>query len=118
MDPTPPDVERTVAMINLAMAALVAAGSYPLFTGQVPRNRSFGLRTAKSLASDTAWVRANRILAEHLLGAAALIAVISGLSMLGLMPGPEAWHDDVIMYITPTGLLLAGGTAWLRHTRD
>jgi len=118
MEGTPPDVEHTVAIINLGLAVLCASIAYPLFTGMVTRNKLFGFRTTKSMASDEAWYEANRLLATCLFVGASVIAVINGFYLAWGFPLPEAMHDDLLMYSTPVGLLVSGGVAWLLHQRD
>ena len=41
-----------------AVALLLAA--FPLALGLIPRNRFFGIRTATTMADDSAWYRVNR----------------------------------------------------------
>ncbi len=112
------DVVHTVAMINLGLALLCSSMAYPLFTGMVGRNKLFGFRTTKSLASDEAWFRANRLLATCLFAGSTAIIVINGLYMAWGLPAPVAWHDDIIMYSTPVGLMLSGLVAYGLHARD
>lgn len=118
MEAMPPDLERSVASINLIMAVLCSAVAYPLWSGMVPRNRMFGLKTAKSLASDQAWYAANKLLGVCVMVAASAIAALNGVYLAVGFPLPLAWHDDLLMYSTPIGLALAGGLAWLLHQRS
>jgi len=118
MEGTPPDVERTVAIINLGLAVLCASIAYPLWSGMVARNKLFGFRTVRSMASDEAWYKANRLFATCLFVGASAIAVINGIYVVWGFPLPEALHDDLLMYSTPVGLLASGGVAWLLHQRD
>lgn len=39
---------------------IIFIGTIPLILGLIPRNRIYGIRLAKTLASDEAWYRANR----------------------------------------------------------
>jgi hypothetical protein len=118
MEPIPADLERSVATVNLIMAVLFSSVAYPLWAGMVPRNRMFGLRTTKSLASDQAWYAANKLLAVCVMVAASTIAALNGAYLSFGLPLPAAWHDDLLMYSTPIGLALAGGVAWLLHRRS
>ncbi len=112
------DVERTVAMANLGIAALSSAMAYPLFRGMVARNGYFGFRTAKSMASDQAWLQANRLFASCLMVGASIIAVLNGAYVVWGFPLPTALHDDVLMYSAPVGLMASGLVAWLLHQRQ
>lgn len=118
MEGLPADIERTVAVINLGLAVLCATMAYPLWAGMVPRNKLFGFRTAKSMASDAAWLRANRLAANCLFVGASAIAVINGVYLAWGFPLPAAIHDDLLMYSTPVGLMASALVAWLLHQRD
>jgi hypothetical protein len=118
MEALTPELMRSVAMINLGMAVLCAVGAYPLFTGMVPRNGVFGLRSKKSMASDEAWVRANRIGGACVLVGAVLIALLNGAQLGWGLPVPAAILDELLLYSAPGGLLAAAVIAWVLHQRD
>jgi hypothetical protein len=117
MQAPPPDLERSIASVNLIMAVLCASLAYPLWAGMVPRNGMFGLRTAKSLADDPSWYAANRLLGVCLLVGASAIAALNGVYLVLGLPLPAAWHDGLLMFSTPVALVLSGGAAWLLHLR-
>jgi hypothetical protein len=112
------DTDRTVAMLNVAMAVLFAAMSYPLLVGMVPRNKHFGFRTSKSMASDEAWNQANRLAGRCVLVGAGLIAALNAAYLLTGLPLPSGASAQLVMYSAPVGLLGSGLAAWLLHQRD
>ena len=52
---------RVVSVLLLLVNLPLIIYFVPLATGRVARNKTYGYRTATSLASDEAWYRANRI---------------------------------------------------------
>jgi hypothetical protein len=118
MEALTPDLARSVAIVNLIMAVLCSTLAYPLVVGMIPRNRMYGLRSRKSLASDQAWYRANRLGGTCVVVGASVIAALNGSYMVWGLPLPQAVSGHIIMYSTPVGLLGAAAVAWLLHLRD
>jgi uncharacterized membrane protein len=79
----------------LVPAALIILVSIPLVFGIIPRNRFYGIRTAKTLSDDGAWRKSNRF------GAWALI--FSCLSYL------------LVAKLFPTGQNADDFSLWLLH---
>ena len=52
-----PDLPRQLLLIPALMIGL----SLPMILNLIPRNRYYGLRTAKTLSSEKIWYRANRV---------------------------------------------------------
>ncbi len=76
-------------------ALLILLLAVPLAVGLVPRNRVYGVRTARTLTDADAWERANRF-GGRVLGAA-------------------AWLVQLGAFLLP---LLVGGIAIARHVRS
>jgi len=49
----------------------------PLVTGLIPRNRLYGFRTRRTLASDAAWYRVNRFAGFSIILASAVYAAVA-----------------------------------------
>jgi uncharacterized membrane protein len=117
MDPLVQDSVRTIAALNIGMAVLCIAAAYPLLVGMVPRNQVFGFKTRRSLASDEAWYRANRLAARCMIVGALAIGALNALFLLLGLPGPTAVVEQLVIYSAPVGLVAAGLCAWVLHQR-
>lgn len=70
---------RTAVYFAVCLLELLAA--MPLILGRVKRNRWYGLRTCRTLASDEVWYLANRFYGWSLVAA----SLVSAISLTALM---------------------------------
>ena len=117
MESMPADTTQTVATLNLGMAVLVAFLSYPLLRGMVARNRLYGFRTRKSLASDEAWYAANELGGKCMIGGAIVILALNLVALAGALPLPAEVVGQLVLYSTPAVLTAAAVVALVLHRR-
>ena len=79
-----PDLPRQLLLIPALMIGL----SLPMIFNLIPRNRYFGLRTAKTLSSEKIWYRANRVSGVYFLiaGFVALLVNLVVPNVVGKAP--------------------------------
>lgn len=99
-------------------AQLVAALSlllmvYLTLTDRLSRNRFFGLRTKRSLASDEAWKHVHRVSAPYT--AAAGVVVLVGLIPMGLTVGSSPGFAVSLLVTDGLMLVLLLVGAWAGH---
>jgi uncharacterized membrane protein len=70
-------------MLLLAVALSIVVLAIPLMLGKVPRNHWYGFRIERTMVSDEAWYRANRIGGRYYL--------FAGLAMLAAVLVAPAW---------------------------
>ena len=68
------DITQNELLWLIGINALVALVSVPFILGRVPRNRFFGFRTPRTLASDAVWYPAN-----YTFGKATALACLFGI---------------------------------------
>jgi uncharacterized membrane protein len=79
-------------------ALLILALSIPLILGLIPRNRVYGVRTAKTIADDGRWYRANRFG-----GWALLLSSIMYLIVMALAPTAPPPNDSLLVWLLHLG---------------
>ena len=89
---------------DLAMAALVAGLSVPLIMEKVPMNAWYGVRLAKSFASDANWYAINRYGGKVLLGYALALALVGAIVLAGVVPARLPWL--LVVALAPLILLV------------
>ncbi len=90
----------------LAVNALVAIMSVPLILGRIPRNRFYGFRLPKTLASDAVWYPANRMSGIAMV-AAALFGMLAAL--LSKFLGVAIGEGQYMVFFCVLPLLAAVG---------
>ncbi|GAA2542996.1 SdpI family protein [Pseudonocardia hydrocarbonoxydans] len=93
-------VAALLVLVGLALLAVAVLGA----RGRLPRNRRLGVRTAETLASDAAFVLANRVAAAPV-GAAGAVGVAGGAV---LAAGPAGAVSVVVLAVTLVGVLVLG----------
>ena len=80
-------------------ALLLFIAAVPLLLGLIPRNRFYGMRTAKTLSDDKVWYPANRLAAAAVMTGSGVYAVVAA-----LMPYERSVSDNLLTW----GIHLAG----------
>ena len=94
----------------LVASAVVAATSLPLIMGVVPPNQVYGFRTARTLADERLWYRANFFCGWALFAAALVSAVL-----LAAIPSRELPHlVSVGFFVGPLLAALVASFLYLR----
>ncbi|MFP4381100.1 MAG: SdpI family protein [Candidatus Sumerlaeia bacterium] len=70
-------INQIIAIANISVGLIIILASVPLFLGRVGRNRWYGIRTRKALASEENWYRINRYAARRMIIWSVLI-ILSG----------------------------------------
>ena len=96
---------RILGAVHLAAGLLIAGLALPLIAGRVPRNRWYGVRIRKSLASDESWYAINRVGGRWLLASGAAIAALGALVLL--VP-PESEAVAIAVGFAPAAIVLLG----------
>jgi uncharacterized membrane protein len=73
-------------------SAALAVVALPLALNAVPRNRFYGFRTARTLADDAAWYRANRVAGWGLVVSTGVYAAVATASPYAGTPTSWALH--------------------------
>jgi hypothetical protein len=97
-------------------ALLFCLGGLPLVLGLIPRNRFYGVRTARTLSSDDIWYPVNRVVGSAAVVASGVYAVVAILlpydrrtdALLGI------WAIHLVALVAP---LLIGLALARRDTR-
>src|SRR5207342_3132991 len=88
--PVPTPVRLVLAGAFLLAAAVLLTIAVPGALGRLRRNPWAGVRTRGTLASDEAFTVANRVAAVPL-GAAGIVALLGGVTLVVGGPGPVVW---------------------------
>ena len=102
-----------LGLVFLFDGLLIAAVSLPLIASRVPRNRIYGFRTPKTLASDEVWYEANRFAGRQLFGAG--LAQVMGALLLLIFA--RQLSPDVVALIGLALTLAPLGMALIRSFR-
>lgn len=84
-----------LVVIFLASGTLLCLIALPLIAGRIPRNRWYGMRVPKTLASDEVWYPANRFAGRALFRSGRLIAAGSLILLGALLLGAPLTVDQV-----------------------
>jgi len=100
-----------LALLFACQALVAVAFSLMAYLGakeRLPRNAFFGLRTARSRASDTAWKHVHRVSAPYSWAAAAV--VVAGGVVMALTTGSEGGFLAALLlsYLVACALVLLG----------
>jgi hypothetical protein len=101
-----PKVLRLLTLAGfLLLQGILIALSIPFLYGRIAPNRTYGLRTRDTFASDAAWYRANRFSATHSIATSAVLCLAGVL--LYRRDGIDDWALFWILLA-----LLVGGVIW------
>jgi len=95
-------------VIAFGLPLFIIALSVPLIRGAVSRNRLYGIRTRRTLASDEAWYPANRIGGIALV-ASSLVWLIAGTLLVG---EPDGEQRVMAIGLTATAVAMIGAIAY------
>ncbi len=95
-------------VIAFGLPLFIVALSVPLIRGAVSRNRLYGLRTQRTLASDEAWYPANRIVGIALV-ASSLVWLAAGTLLVGQ---PDGEQSVMAIGLTATAVAMIGAIAY------
>lgn len=101
-EPMPLGLAWGLAVLLLCTAGLLAWVGARAATGRLPRSRGVGVRTPRTLASETSWQAAHRAAGPWLVAGAGAV----GLAGLGLLARPSSALGSLLV-LAGTGLLVA-----------
>lgn len=82
-------------------AILILVFSIPLILGLIPRNRLYGIRTAKTVADESCWYRANRFG-----GWALFLSSILYMAVTAIVPTPPPPNDSLMVWLLHLGAFI------------
>ena len=95
-------------VISFGVPVFMIALSVPLIVGAVSRNRLYGFRTRRTLASDEAWYPANRIGGIALV-VSSLVWLTAGTLLVGQ---PNGDQSVMAIGLTATAVAMIGAIAY------
>ena len=106
-----------LGLVFLFDGLLIAAVSLPLIASRVPRNRIYGFRTPKTLASDEVWYEANRFAGRQLFGAglAQVVGAVVLLMLAGRLDTDTVGFAGLALTLVPLGVALMRSFGYLRR---
>jgi uncharacterized membrane protein len=98
-------------------ALLLFIVAVPLVLGVIPRNRFYGVRTARTLFDDGVWYPANRLAGAAIMAASGVYGALAAIAPYDRM-APDAfsmWYIHLVGFVAPVAVALAAALWYTRR---